>query len=62
MLQLALLLLGLALSLYLWTISRPIAWAIGAFTLFGIASYTFFTLAATLNYNCPYQTPPSILI
>ena len=53
MLQLALLLLGLALSLYLWTISHPIAWAIGAFTLFGLTSYIF-AFAATLHYSCPY--------
>ena len=62
MLQLALLLLGCALTLYLWTISRTIAGVILAFTLFGITSYTFFTLAGTLHYNCPYQTPLSILI
>ena len=62
MLQIALLLLGLALSLHLWSISRPIAWVIGVFTLFGLTSYIFFTFAATLHYNCPYQTPPSTLI
>jgi len=62
MLQLALFLLGCALSLYLWTISRTVAGAILTFTLFGITSYVFFTLAAALYYNCPYQTPPSILI
>ena len=61
MLQLALLLLGCALSQYLWTISRTVAGVIAAMTLFGITSYVFFTLAATLYYNCPYQTPPSIL-
>ena len=60
MLQFALLLLWCALSLYLWTISRTVAGVILAFTLLGLASYTFFTLAATLHYNCPYQTPPSI--
>ena len=62
MLQLALLLLASALSLYLWTISHPIAWVILGFTLFGVVLYIFFTLAAALHYNCPYQTPPSILI
>jgi len=61
MLQLALLLLGCALSQYLWTISRTVAGVIAAMTLFGITSYVLFTLAATLYYNCPYQTPPSIL-
>ena len=61
MLQLALLLLGCALSRYLWTISRTIAAVIIAVTLFGVTLYVFLTLAATLYYNCPYQTPPSIL-
>jgi len=62
MLQLALLLLGCALSRYLWTISRTVAGVVVAMTLFGFTSYVFFTLAATLYYNCPYQTPPSTLI
>ena len=62
MLQLALLLLGSALTLYLWTISRTVAGVILTFTLLGVTSYTFFTLAAVLHYNCPYQTPLSILI
>ena len=61
MLQLALLLFGCALSRYLWTISRTVAGVIIAITLFGVTSYVFFTLAATLYYNCPYQTPPSTL-
>ena len=61
MLQLALLLLGCALSLYLWTISRTAAGVILAFTLLGLTSYVFLALAATLYYDCPYQTPPSIL-
>jgi len=61
MLQFALLLLGCALSRYLWAISRTVAGVIVAFTLFGITFYLSFTLAATLYYNCPYQTPPSIL-
>jgi len=61
MLQLALLLLGCALSRYLWTISHTVAGVIVAVTLFGVTSYVFLTLAATLYYNCPYQTPPSAL-
>ena len=61
MLQLALLLLGCALSQYLWTISHTVAGIIATMTFFGVTSYVFFTLAAILYYNCPYQTPPSIL-
>ena len=62
MLQVALLLLGCALSKYLWTINRTVAGFILAFTAFGVASYTFFTLAASLSYDCPYQTPLSVTI
>ena len=61
MLQVALLWLACGLSRYLWTISRTIAGVILAMTLFGITLYIFLTLAATFYYNCPYQTPPSIL-
>ena len=61
MLQFALLLLGCALSRYLWTTCRTVAGVIVAVTLSGVASYIFLTLAATLYYNCPYQTPPSTL-
>jgi len=61
-LQLALLLLGCALSRHLWTISHTVAGVIIAFTLFGIISYVFLTLAAVLSYDCPYQTPLSIIV
>ena len=61
MLQLAVLLFRCALSRYLWTISRPIAGVILAITLLGAAIYIFLTLAATIHYNCPYQTPPSVI-
>ena len=61
-LQLAVLLLTCALSLYLWTISRTIAGMILAFTLLGLSIYVFLTLVATIYSNCPYQTPPSIII
>ena len=61
MLQFALLLLGCALSRYLWTISPTIAGVVVAVTLFGVTSYIFLALAAALYYDCPYQTPPSIV-
>ena len=61
MLQLALLLLGCALSKYLWTISRTVAGVIVTVTLFGVTSYIFLSLTAALYYNCPYQTPPAVL-
>ena len=62
MLQLALLLLGCALSRYLWTISPTVSGLILGFTLLGVISYIFFTLAAAFSYSCPYQTPPSLLV
>jgi len=61
MLQFALLLLGCALSLYLWTINRTVAGVAVTVTLFGFTSYVTLTLAAALYYNCPYQTPLSIV-
>lgn len=62
MLQLALLLLGCALSRYLWSISRTVARVAVAATVLGAIAYICFTLAATLFYNCPYQTPASLII
>ena len=61
MLQLALLLLGWALSQYLWLISRTVAGVAITTTLLGATTYTCFTLAATLIDNCPYQTPASFI-
>ena len=61
MLQFALLLLGCALSRYLWLISRTVAGVVVAVTLFGVTSYVLLTLAATFYSKCPYQTPLSIL-
>ena len=61
MLQLVLLLLGCALSQHLWTISHAVVRPILTFRLLGVTSYVFLSLAATVSYSCPYQTPPSIL-
>lgn len=62
MLQFALFLLGCALSRFLWMISRAVAGVAIATTLLGVVAYICFTVAATLFYNCPYQTPASLLI
>lgn len=62
MLQLALFLFGCALSRYLWMISRTVAVVVIATTLLGAVAYLCFTIAATLFYNCPYQTPASLII
>ena len=57
MLQLALLLLGCALSRYLWEINMTVASVIIGVTGFGLASYAFFIVAGTVSTSCPYQTP-----
>jgi len=57
MLQFALLLLGCALSRYLWEIDTTVAWVVIGVTSFGVASYTFFVVAGAVSASCPYQTP-----
>jgi len=57
MLQLALLLLGCALSRYLWEIDTTIASVVLGVTVFGITFYTFIVIVGAASANCPYQTP-----
>jgi len=57
MLQFALLLLGCALSRYLWEIDMTVASVVLGVTSFGVASYAFFIAAGTASVSCPYQTP-----
>ena len=57
MLQFALLLLGCALSRYLWEINATVASVVIGVTSFGVASYAFFVVAGTASVSCPYQTP-----
>jgi len=61
-LQFALFLLASALLVYLWTICRVIAEVILAFALSAGIAYTFLTLIAIPYYDCPYQTPLSIIV
>ena len=57
MLQIALLLLGCALSRYLWGISTTVASVVLGVTSFGIIFYLFIVVAGTVSESCPYQTP-----
>jgi len=57
MLQSALLLLGCALSLYLWGIDANIASVILGVTILGVVSYAFAVVAGAFDMSCPYQTP-----
>ena len=62
MLQLALLLFGVALSVYLWDLNVSIAEAVLAVTSIGLTFYTSITMFAAIFSDCPFQTPFSILI
>ena len=61
MLQFALLLFGVALSVYLWNLNVSITGAVLVVTSFGFAFYVCITLFATIFSDCPFQTPLSIL-
>ena len=58
----ALLLLGYALSNYLFSINQTVASAVIGFTSFGLLFYFLIVSAATLSYNCPFQTPLSLIL
>ena len=57
MLQAALLLLGCALSRYLWEINTTVASVVLGFTTFGLFFYLFIVIAGAVSENCPYKTP-----
>jgi hypothetical protein len=57
MLQVALLLLGCALSRYFWKINFTIASVVLCVTSFGVILYIFAVVAGAAFKNCPYQTP-----
>jgi len=61
-LQAALLLLGYALSEYLYFINKVVAGVVIGFAGFGLLFYLLTVSAAVLSYNCPFQTPPSLVI
>ena len=57
MLQAALLLLGCALSRYLWEIDITVASVVLGMTSFGVIFYLLIVVAGTVSESCPYQTP-----
>ncbi|KAF9780432.1 hypothetical protein BJ322DRAFT_292408 [Thelephora terrestris] len=59
MLQAALLLLGCALSRYLWDIDITIASVVLGITSIGVILYVFIIIAGVATKSCPYQTPGS---
>lgn len=60
-LQFALFLFGCALSSYVWSLSHAVAIVVLSFTASGFAFYTFITIAGSIFYECPYQTPVSLI-
>ena len=62
MLQASLLLLGYALSNYLFFIDKVVAGVVIGFMAFGLLFYFLIVSAATFSYNCPFQTPLSLVI
>jgi hypothetical protein len=61
MLQAALLLLGCALSRYLWEVNTTIALVVIVVTSFGVILYLFIIIAGTASESCPYQTPGALI-
>ena len=57
MLQVALLLLGCALSRYLWEINITVASVVIGVTSLGVLFYLFIVIAGAASASCPYQTP-----
>ena len=62
MLQIALLLLGCALSRYLWEINITVASVVLGVTAFGVLFYLFIVIAGTVFETCPYQTPSAHIL
>jgi len=60
--QISLLLLGYALTRYIWDLSRTVAAIIAAFTSFGLLFYLLIVFAGTRWRTCPFQTPISLLL
>ena len=62
MLRLALLLLGCALSRYLWDLQRTVSGVVIGITSLGVLFYISIVVAGALYASCPYQTPGSQII
>ncbi|KAH7911665.1 hypothetical protein BJ138DRAFT_893311 [Hygrophoropsis aurantiaca] len=57
LLQISLLLFGIALSAYVWTQQATIAAVVIGATALGLSFYAFIALASAFSQNCPFQTP-----
>lgn len=55
-------LLGSALSRYLWEVDHMVSSVVIGFTLLGSALYVTIVAVSVFSFNCPFQTPLSLLI
>ncbi|KAG2752959.1 hypothetical protein P692DRAFT_201894524 [Suillus brevipes Sb2] len=62
LLQISLLLFGIAFSANLWSQQHMIAWVIIATTVFGYMFYSLTVMAALVSPACPFQTPISTVL
>ena len=62
MLQVALLLFGIALTVYLWDVDVTAAEVVLTVTSAGLLFYGCISIAATVWRDCPFKTPLSILL
>jgi len=62
LLQISLLLFGLALSAFVWSQQGPLAIAVMVPTAFGILFYAFIIVTSLISLQCPFETPISTLI
>ncbi|KAG2739167.1 hypothetical protein P692DRAFT_20756500 [Suillus brevipes Sb2] len=62
LLQISLLLFGIALAANIWTEQPSIAWVIIATTGFGFLFYSLTVMACLISPSCPFQTPISTIL
>ena len=60
--QYALVLLEFAISRYLWGIDCSVSSVVIGFTCFGFLFHLLIVAASVLSFDCPFQTPVSLLI
>ncbi|KAG6371911.1 hypothetical protein JVT61DRAFT_8920 [Boletus reticuloceps] len=62
LIQMALLLFGIALSISLWEINETLGYVVMSMTGLGVSFYLFVTVASLLHPTCPFHTPLSSTI
>ncbi|KAG2153038.1 uncharacterized protein EDB93DRAFT_1082661 [Suillus bovinus] len=62
LLQISLLLFGIALGTHIWYEQPSVAWVIIATTIFGFLFYSLTVMACLISPACPFQTPISTML